>query len=227
MDLQKLSQEAFETTKAHGWHDIEQPDGHEIWKDIKGYEGLYQVSNIGRVRSLDTLINNHRGVYIKRKRVKAISDATGGYKSVCLCKNGTHKTCLVHILVAKAFIPNPFNKRTVNHKDCNKSNNCVSNLEWATDSENIKHAYMHGLKKSPKAQLGKFGFRSSKGIPVVQIDKRTNRIIFIYGSAKDAQRHTGVNYTDILYCTQGKLKTAGGFIWRVYGSCKSLPQKPF
>ena len=86
---------------------------------------------------------------------------------------------------------------------------------------------MHGLKKSPKAQLGKFGFRSSKGIPVVQIDKRTNRIIFIYGSAKDAQRHTGVNYTDILYCTQGKLKTAGGFIWRVYGSCKSLPQKPF
>lgn len=227
MDFEKLKQEAFETAKAHGWHDEELPDEREIWKDIEGYEGLYQVSNIGRVRSLDMLINNHRGVYLKHKRIKAISNASGGYKSVCLSKKGKRKTCLLHILVAKAFIPNPLRKRTVNHRDCNKANNCVSNLEWATDSENIKHAFLHGLKKSPKAQIGKFGFKSPRGVSVIQIDKYTNEIIFIYGSAHDAQRYTGVHYSDILSCTKGKLKTAGGFIWRVFGSCKNLPLKPF
>ena len=169
---------------------------------------------MGRVRSLDRTINNHGKFYFKKRQI--ISDANVyGYRNVGLCKHGIVKTWLVHILVAKAFIPNPLNKRTVNHINCDKSDNRACNLEWATDSENVKHAYRNGLKKSSKPQLGKTGFRSSRGIPVAQIDRNTNKQICVYGSAHEAQRETGVNYTDILYCCRGKLKTAGGFIWEL------------
>ena len=212
MNLNELRDDAYSIAKANGWHEQER----EEWKDIVGYEGQYQVSNIGRVRSLDRIINNHRGIYKRTGYIKAICDASGGYKSVGLCKNGISKNILLHILVAKAFIQNPFCKRTVNHINCDKSDNRACNLEWATDSENIKHAYINGLKKSPKSQLGKTGFRSSRGIPVVQIDRKTNKQICVFGSAHEAQRKTGVNYTDILYCCRGKLKTAGGFIWKLY-----------
>lgn len=216
MNLNELRDEACSIAKANGWHEEEHSDEHEEWKDVIGYEGLYQVSNIWRVRSLDRTINNKRGVYKRAGRIKAICNASGGYKFVGLCKNGIHKNILLHILVAKAFIPNPFCKRTVNHINCDKSDNRACNLEWATDSENIKHAYRNGLKQSTKAQLGKTGFKSSRGIPVLQIDRKTNKRICVFGSAQDAQRHTGVNYTDILYCCRGKLKTAGGFIWKLY-----------
>lgn len=216
MNLNNLRDEAYSIAKANGWHEEEHSDEHEEWKDVIGYEGLYQVSNIGRVCSLDRTINNKRGVYKRAGRIKAICNASGGYKFVGLCKNGIHKNILLHILVAKAFIPNPFCKRTVNHINCDKSDNRACNLEWATDSENIKHAYRNGLKQSTKAQLGKTGFKSSRGIPVLQIDRKTNKRICVFGSAQDAQRHTGVNYTDILYCCRGKLKTAGGFIWKLY-----------
>lgn len=215
MNLNKLRDEAYSIAKANGWHEQEYSDSHEEWKDIHGYEGQYQISNMGRVRSLDRMVNNHGKCYFKKGQI--ISDANAyGYRSVGLCKHGIAKTWLVHILVAKAFIQNPLNKRTVNHINCDKSDNRACNLEWATDSENIKHAYRNGLKTSPKTQLGKTGFKSSRGIPVQQIDRKTNKQICIFGSAHEAQKHTGVNYTDILYCCRGKLKTAGGFIWKLY-----------
>jgi hypothetical protein len=97
----------------------------EIWKEIEGYEGLYQVSNEGRIRS--------------KRRIKIQGDYNG-YKKVRLSKKSRQLTKQVHRLVAKAFIPNPENKPFVNHKDLNRSNNNVNNLEWVTHQENVNHA---------------------------------------------------------------------------------------
>lgn len=105
----------------------------EIWKDIEGYEGYYQVSNLGRVRSLDHI--DCRGRHIKGKTTKQLKDKDG-YYYVQLNKNGVQTKKKVHRLVAIAFIPNPENKREVSHLDETKTNNQVSNLEWATSKEN-------------------------------------------------------------------------------------------
>lgn len=110
----------------------------EIWRDVIGYEGLYQVSNFGRVKSF------------KNNKIKILKSnvGIGGYLRVVLCKDFDKKNRFVHVLVAKAFIPNPENKRQVNHIDGNKQNNRVDNLEWNTPAENIHHAFDIGLRKS-------------------------------------------------------------------------------
>lgn len=110
----------------------------EEWRDVIGYEGYYQVSNLGRVKSL------------QRDTVKILKSkpAIGGYLRVVLCKNETKKNRPIHILVAQAFIPNPENKKQVNHLDGDKKNNCMDNLAWATPAENIAHAFDMGLRKS-------------------------------------------------------------------------------
>lgn len=119
----------------------------EIWKDIEGYEGLYQVSNFGKVKSLN---------YKRQNKVKILKPSqTGkgafkgqGYLSLHL-KNKQFK---VHRLVAEAFIPNKENKPQINHKDGNKLNNNSNNLEWCTNSENQKHAWKNGLRVFTKKQ---------------------------------------------------------------------------
>lgn len=111
---------------------------HEEWRDVVGYEGLYQVSNLGRVKSF------HRG---KVHLLKYQLDSQG-YVIVTLCRNGHQKRAKVHILIAQAFIPNPENKPFINHIDGNKANPHISNLEWVTQSENMLHAFRIGLKKS-------------------------------------------------------------------------------
>lgn len=116
----------------------------EIWKDIQDFEGLYQVSSIGNVKRI--LFINNKVTKPKERMIRTYT--TNGYKMVDLCKQGKYKRCLVHRLVATAFIDNPLQKQQVNHKDGNKSNNTVDNLEWCTQSENMKHAYKIGLKTS-------------------------------------------------------------------------------
>ena len=108
----------------------------EIWRDIKGYDGVYQVSNWGRVKSLK---------FGKELFLKPVNNGWG-YHRVSLCKNKKGKNITVHRLVAEAFIKNPQNKRTVNHKNGIKADNRLSNLEWNTMSENNKHAFANGLK---------------------------------------------------------------------------------
>ena len=103
----------------------------EEWRDVVGYEGFYQVSNLGRVRSV--------------KLIKPSFHKSTGYKRLMLTKNGKRKNFHVHQLVAKNFTPNPLNKPVINHKDGDKTNNCVENLEWNTYGENNRHAWNMGL----------------------------------------------------------------------------------
>lgn len=111
------------------------------WKDIKGYEGMYQVSDEGKIRSLDRKVKDatqNRYQNLKGKILKE-SDNGKGYKLVFLSKNRKRKNKYVHRLVAEAFIPNPDNLKEVNHKDLDKSNNCVRNLEWISNIDNKRH----------------------------------------------------------------------------------------
>lgn len=116
----------------------------EEWKDIKGYEGFYQISNHGRVKSL----GGWCGTVKRKEKIRSTSLTYDGYEKVRLIHQGKDKTMRVHRLVAEAFIPNPENKDTVNHIDGNKRNNIVSNLEWVDRSEQMTHAYRLGLKES-------------------------------------------------------------------------------
>lgn len=121
----------------------------EIWADITGYEGEYQISTYGRIKSF----KNGREIIMRPLPTR------NGYLNILLCKDGRHKNFSVHVLVARAFIPNPDNKQEVNHIDGEKFNCHVSNLEWSNRSENNKHAFRIGLKKqlhggdNPKANL--------------------------------------------------------------------------
>ncbi|MBQ7454449.1 MAG: NUMOD4 motif-containing HNH endonuclease [Selenomonadaceae bacterium] len=107
----------------------------EIWCDIKNSAGLYQISNFGRVKSL----------WYGRERILQPSVNSAGYLYLVLCVNGKHIDCNVHVLVAQAFVPNPDNLPTVNHKDADRLNNCAWNLEWTTPRENVRHAARMGL----------------------------------------------------------------------------------
>ena len=111
----------------------------EVWKDIKDYEGKYQISNLGRVRSLIYKNNANGKIYSRIKILKAFKD-NKGYKRIYL-KMWKRKNAQIHRLVAQAFIENPNNKPQINHKDKNKENNNVNNLEWVTNSENQLHRY--------------------------------------------------------------------------------------
>ena len=123
----------------------------EIWKDIKGYEGLYQVSNLGRVKGLDRYVNCKYG----RRKIKGkIMNYTtrSGYNVLVLRRNNKRQSKQVHRLVAEAFIPNPNNYPVVNHKDTNRKNNHVSNLEWVTVKENVLWSVnkMRGMRINQK-----------------------------------------------------------------------------
>ena len=141
----------------------------EIWKPIKNYEGLYEVSSLGNIRSLDRFINGKGGsVRLKKGELKAISINTHGYAIVSLYKNNARKTVQVHRVVAEAFIPNLNNYLEVNHKDENKLNNTVNNLEWCTRSYNCKYS--------------KIGSTNAK--PVVELDSNC-KVIKVFSSVKE------------------------------------------
>ena len=125
----------------------------EIWKDIEGYEGCYQVSNLGRVKSLERSYINSRG-RVRRTKESIIKQfiEKRGYSLVVLSHKGSKKTFQTHRLVALAFIPNIDNKATVNHKNFNKSENTVDNIEWMSVAENNQHAIDAGVITGPKGK---------------------------------------------------------------------------
>lgn len=166
----------------------------EIWKDIEDYEGLYQISNYGRVKSLDY---NHTG------RVKELAPRAnrGGYLYINLYNKGIRKTHVIHRLVARAFIDNPNDYPVVNHKDCNKQNNHASNLEWCTISQNTKHAYDNGLINTRDIII-KASKANKKPVRCITTSKE-------FESAKEAEYIYGVSHSNIAACCKGKRKSAG------------------
>ena len=139
----------------------------EVWKPISGFEGLYEVSNMGRVRSL------RRNIVISaRKREK------DGYVTCNLSKEGSVKCKLVHRLVAETFIPNKESKPEVNHIDGNKQNNSIKNLQWVTASENQRHSIEIGLRKGSRLQNG------GSVLLTKEINDKINSIVSLTGKAK-------------------------------------------
>ena len=165
----------------------------ELWKPVKGYEGLYEVSSLGRLKSLDTF--RHKG---KIKNIRLDKD---GYFLIDLHKNKNAKTKRVHRLVAEAFIPNPNNLPQVNHKDENKHNNCVDNLEWCSQQYNMNY--------------GSFRVNSAKAHkkPVIQLTLE-NKFMKRWASAKDAAQQLNLYATAITACCKGKNYKTGGFRWK-------------
>lgn len=108
----------------------------EIWKDVKGYEGLYQISNFGNLKSLERKVRDWKGERTVKESLMCFT-VRSGYYNVVLRKQGHRESKQIHRLVAEAFIPNPESKPIVNHKDFNRKNNCVENLEWCTQKENV------------------------------------------------------------------------------------------
>ena len=166
----------------------------EVWKDIPDYEELYQISNYGNIK------NKKRNNYLK-------GGIKRGYREVILFKNNKNNYKLVHRLVAENFIPNPDNLPQVNHKDGNKLNNNLDNLEWCSRSENMKHAYKLGLQKPLYA---KDNLRAKK---VKQIDLQGN-LIKIYNGIREASRINNINPRDITKCCKGLRKQGGGYVWK-------------
>ena len=167
----------------------------EVWKDVKNYEGLYQISNLGNVKRVSS-----------RKRLKPYNRK--GYIRVALSKDNIAKHMDIHRLVAEAFIPNPENKPEINHIDGDKSNNKVSNLEWCTRKENMNHAKNTGLWKMTDDM--KKGLDQSKR--TYQYDRNYN-FIQSFKSAEEASRQLHINTGNLHSCCEGKRKTAGGYIW--------------
>lgn len=119
----------------------------EYYANIKGFEDLYQVSNYGTVKSITHRVNKDGCQLVKGKILSPFVDRKNGYLCVNLSRGGKYKIYRVHRLVAETFIPNPDHLPQVNHKDCNKMNNHIDNLEWCTQQENIRHAVRNGLYK--------------------------------------------------------------------------------
>ena len=179
----------------------------EIWKDVVGYEGLYQVSNLGHIKSIGRK-SNHKNTIIMKPFISG-----NRYFSVYLHKNNNSKRTFVHRIVALAFIPNPENKPYVNHINGNRFDNCVSNLEWCTSQENNSHAVRTGLNKGYSHWNGITGENNPHSIPVFQIDKNNN-IVNTFCSAREASNITGISRRMISNCCNGTKKSAGGYFWK-------------
>lgn len=178
----------------------------EIWKDIKGYENLYQVSNYGNVRSLNHFRSTGKGQCLQKGKILKPGIQNVGYKFVVLSKNGKTKGFRVHRLVAQTFIENPNNYPCINHKDENKLNNNVDNLEWCTIGyNNVYGTKPIKYKKTIKKVLGK---------KINQYDLDGN-LINSFDCIMDAERFLNKKRasTPIWTCCKGKTKTAYGYRW--------------
>ena len=165
----------------------------ELWRDVQGYEGLYEVSNLGDVRSLPRATT--------RGKLLSPVNSGKGYLQVTLYRNGKSKRLLVHRLVAQAFVPNPLNLSSVNHKDEHKNNNRSDNLEWCTIQYNLSYNGLHKRRGLPKYKA---------------INQYTKRGDFVkrWRGAQDVENQFGFSHSSIAAVCRGKRITAYGYVWR-------------
>ena len=178
----------------------------EEWRGIKGFEGKYMVSNLGRVKSLNYNRTGKEGI------LEGV-DYGYGYLYVNLYKYGKGKQCMIHRLVAMAFIPNPDNLPEVNHKNEDKTDNRVENLEWCSRLYNINYG-TRNKKISEKLKGKKHSEEHIKKLskPVFSVNKESGLIMW-WESIREAERCTGINKGNITRCCKGKAKSAGNHIW--------------
>ena len=172
----------------------------EIWKDIKGYEGIYQISNFGQIKSLNY---NHTG----KEKIRQLDVSNKGYYTILLSKNGNKKKFSVHRLVAETFIPNIKELPMVNHIDGIKTNNNIDNLEWCDGSKNEKHAYDNGLKTK------KFGENNpmAKSVDVFDLD---GNFIMTFPTVKEAAKQMKVGENTVINGCKEKTKNPKTYIFR-------------
>lgn len=173
----------------------------EIWKDIAGYEGRYQVSNFGRVKSLERRCRTKTYTRKVPEKIYAQAIDSYGYLIVSLHLDGKKKTRTVHRLVAEAFIPNPNNLKEVNHKDENKKNNAVWNLEWCT----VKYNQDYGTRVDR--------IKRTQSTPIIQCNMNGNEIREWFGMG-EMSRQTGFDQGLISKVCNGKRNSAYGYKWK-------------
>ncbi len=171
-----------------------------LWKDVKGFEGLYMVSNRGEVKSIDHYVNCNKGKRLVKGRTLKPCDRGNGYPFVTMGRDGKQYNVSIHRAVAIAFIPNPQNLLEVNHKDTNPSNYDVDNLEWCNRTYNNNYAN-RPFKASMKQRKR-----------IVQIDK--NKEIKKWNSLSEIHKNLGISIGNISQCCTGKRNTAGGYSWK-------------
>lgn len=182
----------------------------ELWEEISNYNHLYYVSNYGRILRLKHIRMSKR-YYKKGKayptKIFRVSKNKQGYVNTQINFGGYFKTFKVHRLVAETFIPNPENKPQVNHRDGNKLNNRVDNLEWCTNGENGKHAWENGLRTKRIGNNNKFS------VKVNQYDL-DGTLIKKWNCINDISRELGIAHSLITSCCQNKQKTSHNYIWK-------------
>lgn len=201
----------------------------ETWKNIPGYENLYQVSNLGNVKSVDRIVRQWNGYNYSEKIYKGTilkQYDNKGYKRVLLYKNGKVKNYFVHRLVAQVFIPNPQKLSQVNHKDENKINNNVENLEWCSSTYNINYGKRNAivsskmikrkLKDSTKKKLSIS--QNSHKKPIVQYDLKGN-LIKRWESAREIERELNIRHDLVAKCCKGFLHKTNNYIFEY---CKEV-----
>lgn len=184
----------------------------EIWKDIEGYEGLYQVSNYGRVKSLArTRFSKNNTIAPVYERILKKNNSRG-YHSVTLFKNGIRKDNKVHRLVGIHFLIDSDYSLQINHINGIKTDNRVGNIEFCTAKENTCHAYKSLGRIHPTR--GKFGAEHHASKTIEKICKNNGKLLQSFSSIRDAERLTGIDNSSLSRACMGKQKTAGGFKWR-------------